>query len=266
MSKPNISTIMRGARVWMSKHSPEILTGLGIAGMITTTVLAVKATPKAIKLVEKKKEELELEPEEKLTVVETVKAAWKPYIPAAITGTAATACLVGASSVNLRRNAALAAAYHLSETALTEYKEKVIETVGKNKEKTIRDKISEDRVKQNPVSNNTVYVTGAGDSLFLEPISKRYFKHDIERIRGIVNTLNERMYGDAFGQISLSDFYDELGLERTDISDDMGWNIEKGSIKIDFHPVMCDDENSPYHNKPCLAIYYSTTPKWGYDR
>ena len=27
------------------KHSPEILTGIGIAGMITTTVLAVKATP-----------------------------------------------------------------------------------------------------------------------------------------------------------------------------------------------------------------------------
>ena len=55
MSKPNISTIMKGAQVWMSKHSPEILTGLGIAGMITTTILAVRATPKAIKKIEEKK-------------------------------------------------------------------------------------------------------------------------------------------------------------------------------------------------------------------
>ena len=135
MIKPNISAIMKSAQVWMSKHSPEILTGLGIAGMVTTTVLAVRATPKAIQLIEKKKEELDLKPEDKLTVVETVKATWKPYIPAAVTGTASVACLVGASSVNLRRNAALAAAYHLSETALTEYREQVIETIGKNKEK-----------------------------------------------------------------------------------------------------------------------------------
>ena len=37
------------------KNSPAILTGLGIAGGITTTVLAVKATPKALKLIEESK-------------------------------------------------------------------------------------------------------------------------------------------------------------------------------------------------------------------
>ena len=48
--KTNVSKIMKDIKITMSKRSPEILTGLGIAGMITTTVLAVKATPKAIKL------------------------------------------------------------------------------------------------------------------------------------------------------------------------------------------------------------------------
>ena len=37
------------------KHSPEILTGIGIVGMISTTVLAVRATPKALMLIEEKK-------------------------------------------------------------------------------------------------------------------------------------------------------------------------------------------------------------------
>ena len=141
MSKANISALMKNAQVWMTKHSPEILTGLGIAGMITTTVLAVKATPKALRLIDDRKDELGMYYDEKLPVIETVKAAWKPYIPVVVTGGVSIACLVGASSVNLRRNTALAAAYHLSETALSEYKEKVIETIGEHKEKNIRDKI-----------------------------------------------------------------------------------------------------------------------------
>lgn len=256
MGKSNMRTVFKSLKTTASKHSPEILIGIGVAGFISTTVLAVKATPKAMRILEAAKKDKG----DDLTKLEVVKVAWKPYIPAAITGVASIACVIGANSVNARRNAALATAYQLSTAALNEYKDKVVETIGEKKEQTIREKISKDRVEKNPVSNNTVYVTGNGESLFLEPISKRYFKSDIERIRGIVNTLNEHMYNDAFGQISLSDLYDELGLERTDISDDIGWSIEKGSIKVDFHPVMSDD------GKPCLALYYDNAPKWGYDK
>lgn len=256
MGRSNMKTFFRNVQTSASKHSPEILIGFGVAGFITTTVLAVRATPKAMKLLEQAKEEKQVD---KLPPIETVKIAWKPYIPAAITGIASIACVIGANSVNARRNAALATAYQLSTAALNEYKDKVVETIGEKKEQVIREKISKDRVESNPVNNNAVYVTGSGESLFLEPISKRYFKSDIERVRGVVNTLNEIMYSDPFGQIALSDFYDEIGLERTDISNDIGWNIENGSIKVEFHPVMSDD------GKPCLALYYVTAPKWGYD-
>ena len=63
------------------------------------------------------------------------------------------------------------------------------------------------------------------------------------------------MYSDPFGRILLSDFYDAIGLKQTDISDDIGWNIENGSIKVEFHPAMSDK------GKPCLALYYETAPK-----
>ena len=268
MKKPNVALIAKNVKSAAVKHSPEILTGIGIAGMVTTTVLAIRATPRALDLIARADDEkFDNGHGEHLTKFEVIKVAWKPYIPAAVTCVTSAACLIGASSVSAKRNAVLATAYKLSESALTEYREKVVETIGEKKEREVRDKISQDRVTNNPVSNNTVYITGTGDTLFLEPISKRYFEFDIERLRAIVNTLNERMYSDPFGDpISLSDFYDEINLKRTDISDDMGWHIDDGSIKLDFHPTMCDDEHSPYYNKPCLAIYYVTPPKWGYDK
>ena len=74
-----LTNFFKSTRTFLGKHSPEILTGIGVTGMITTTVLAVKSTPKALILIEEKKKELGTD---KLTTIEVVKAAWKPYIPA----------------------------------------------------------------------------------------------------------------------------------------------------------------------------------------
>ena len=256
MSKQNLTDLLKTIQTAVTKHSPEILTGIGIAGMVTTAILAVKATPTALNLIAEAEDENSNHGNgEPLTKIEIVKVAWKPYIPSVVTCIVSISCLIGASSVNFRRNAALATAYKLSEAALSEYKEAVIETIGEKKEQSVKEKISKNRIEKNPVSNNTIYVTGNGDTLFLEPISGRYFYSDIEQVRSIINTLNEIMYSDPFGRILLSDFYDAIGLKQTDISDDIGWNIENGSIKVEFHPAISDK------GKPCLALYYETAPK-----
>ena len=59
--KLNINRVMKSTKHFVVKHSPEILTGIGIAGMITTTVLAVKATPKALEEIEGYKEANEID-------------------------------------------------------------------------------------------------------------------------------------------------------------------------------------------------------------
>ena len=256
MSKPNISMLMKSAQLWMSKHSPEILTGLGIAGMVTTTVLAVKATPKAMELIKKKQEELYPESTEKLTVAETVKAAWKPYIPAAVTGTLSVSCLIGASSVNARRNAALAAAYHLSETALAEYKEQVIETIGKNKEKTIRNKVDKAKIDRNPPNDKEVILTGDGNTLCYDYHSGRYFKTNLDKLKKIENELNSRLLREDY--ISLNDLYDELGLSFTQVGDDLGWHVSKGLIEFGFSTQLVNDT-------PCLVLNYNVAPQHDYS-
>lgn len=254
MSKSSTTSFLKRMEATLTKHSPEILTGIGIAGMITTTVLAVKATPKALTLLE----DARYEKGTALTPVEKVKVAWKPYVPAVVTGAVSVGCLIGANSVHARRTTALAAAYQLSETALAEYREKVLETLGEKKEKTVRETISQERVEKQPVSKSEVYITNTGDTLFMDPLSKRYFKSDIELIRRAENTLNKQMLQDITGYVSLNDFYSELGLDYTDVGFDLGWNVDK-LIDLDFHATQADD------GRPCLAIDYLVPPRYKFD-
>lgn len=254
MGKTNLATITKDIRKFASKRSPEILTGIGIAGMISTTILAVRATPKALELIEEQKEE---ESVDELSSFEVVKVAWKPYIPAMVTCVVSTACLIGASSVNTKRNAALATAYKLSETALTEYREKVIETIGEKKDRIVRDKVAEERVKKNPVSKNEVIVTGNGKTLCFDPISGRYFMCSIETIKKAENMLNKQMLHDISGYVSLNELYDELGLDHTSVGNDLGWNTNQ-LIDIDFSSQLNDN------GEPSVVLDYLVAPKYDY--
>lgn len=254
MNKINFAQIFKTAQETLSKHSPEILTGIGIAGMITTTILAVKATPKALKSIEEKKEEIQVE---KLTPKETVKSTWKYYIPAAVTGVTSTICLVGASRVSLKRNAALATAYKISETALAEYQEQVLETIGEKKEQTVREKVNQKQIEKVDPVRSEIYITGDGESLCLDPLSKRLFESDIDKIRKAENRLNKQMIHDICGSVSLNEFYEEIGLDHTDVGDILGWNTEN-LIDLDITPGMTSN------GKPCLVIGHHNAPKYDY--
>lgn len=258
MNKLNLSNVIKNIKIATSKHSPEILTGIGIAGMISTTILAVKATPKALKLIDDAEDAKIVNEGERLTKTEIVKVAWKPYIPAIVTGVASVTCLIGASSVNAKRNAALATAYELSKTALSDYKEKVIETVGEKKEQIIRDKVDQDKIDKNPVNKNNVIITNNGDALCYDGISGRYFKSDMDTIKKAINEVNREMtYSDY---ISLSEFYDEIGLEHTDISDYLGWNIADGLLDVTFGSRIASD------GTPCITLDYRIAPRYDYSK
>lgn len=270
MNKPNFSRIARNVRLGLQKHSPEILTGIGITGMITATVLAVRATPKALVLIEEEKQRLneELQAEARnqeqeeyveldtLKPVELIRTTWTCYIPAAVTGVLSVACLIGASSVNIRRNAALATAYSLSESALKEYQEKVIENIGEKKEKEIRDSIAKDKLKRDPVVNKEVIITGRGETLCYETITSRYFKCDIEKLRKVENELNKRLINEMY--ISLNEFYYEIGLRPTEVGNDLGWNIDDGLIDLQFSSQLAED------GTPCLVIDYHVIPRYDF--
>lgn len=241
----------------ISKNSPTILTGVSVAGLVTTTVMAVRATPKACRILDE--EEWRRGHEHisgRITNMDIVKMTWKLYVPAAIMGSVTIACIVCANSINLRRYAALASVYSLSETALKEYQSKVVETIGANKERQIKDEIAKDKILKNPPKDDEIIITGKGDTLCFEWLSGRYFKSDIEKIRKAENELAHDMLTSDF--ISVNDVYDVLGLEHTGLGDEMGWPSSDGLFHFECSSQLT--ENST----PCLVVGYFNPPTHEY--
>ena len=230
MNKQMIAGVSKNIQKALKKHSPEILTGIGIAGMVATTISAVRVTPKALRLID----EQEIREDKRLTKKEIIQTTWKCYVPAAVTGALSITCLVGASSVHMRRNAALATAYTISKTALEEYQEKALEVVGPKKEQAIRDAVAKEKLEKAHVEGREFIATGRGETPCYDPLTNTCFKSDIETIRKAENTLNKRMRDEA--KITVNEFLQEIGLDSCDdsIGETMGWDIDKGYIDLDF--------------------------------
>lgn len=255
MGKLSLKNMASDIKSTMVKNAPGILVGVGIVGMAGTTILAVRATPKAITLIEAKKRELDVDA---LTPVETVKTTWKCYLPAAVTGVMSTACLIGASSVSARRNAALATAYNLTRAALSDYKDAVVETIGEKKEQVVRDTVAKNRIERDPVQNTEVIVTERGTTLCYDAVFGRYFRSDIDTIKRAINELNRNIVSSMYA--SLNEFYDEIGLPPIEIGDKLGWNIDDGQIEVDFSSQLAAD------GTPCLVISFNVAPDYGYSK
>lgn len=253
-----INNFIKNTKCFLGKHSPEILTGIGIAGMVTSTILAVKATPKALVLLEEARTNENGTLGDKLTIVETVKVAWKPYVPAIAVGIASISCIIGASRVNYKRNAALATAYALSERTLINYRDKVVETLGEKKEKEVRDKISQDEIDKKPISSSQVIITPKGNTLFMDSITGRYFRSDLDSIKKAVIELNMEISHQNY--ISLNEFYSNIGLDRISNGDNLGWNIDNGYVEIDYSTCLADND------EPCIVIDYISQPKYDFDK
>ena len=255
MNKSGLKRTIKSVERVLTKYSPGILTGIGITGMIGATFMAVKATPKALYLIETKKEESEVE---ELTPVETIKTCWTCYIPATLTTVLSTACLIGASTVSAKRNAAIATAYSISEAALREYQEKVVEVVGEKKEKAVRDAVAKNQIERDPVTKSEVVIIDSNsNTLCYEPLSGRYFKSTIDKIKKAEIKLDRQMIQEMY--VSLNDFYWEIGLDETDLGDKMGWNLSKGYMDLSFSSQLADD------GTPCAVIVYGIPPVYDYQ-
>lgn len=240
----------------LKKHTPELLTGAGIAGMVTTTVLAVRATPEALRRLERKKK---AEQCEKLTPVQMAQAAWRCYIPAGVTGTLSVACLIGASAVNGRRNAALATAYTLAENTLRDYRSKVVETIGERKEESIREAIDRDRVEKDPPPvADAAFIEGTGSTLCYDGTFGGHFYSDKAALEAAANKLNRQMSTMTEPYVSLNEFYAEIGRHPVKIGDNLGWNVDKGLIDLWFTSQLAGGRT------PCLVVNYTVVPEYDY--
>lgn len=267
MNKNNLVKMFNTVKRNVGKRSPEILITFGITGMITTAVLAVKATVKAMPELEKaEKENIEKQVAEGVPGPDlkngvpfsvAVKTVGKYYIPAIVSGAASIACVIGANSVHSKRNAAIATAYKLSEKALTEYKDVVLEEVGEEKAREIKDKVTQKHIEEHPISRQVI-INDSSKQLCYDGISGRYFESDIQTIKAAVNKINETLVYEMYA--ALNDFYDEINLEHTDIGDEIGWNLDDGLLEIDYGSMISKD------GRPCITLDYHISPRYDFSK
>lgn len=257
MKTTTLTSMMTCAWKAMRKHSPEILTALGIAGFTTAAVMAVKVTPKALEKVRQDSQKNHNGDRYAYTKKEAVVSAWRHYVPAVGIGLSSAACLIFATSTNLRRNAALATAYSISEATLRDYQAKTLEMVGPEKEQEIRNAAIKERTERQPIQTDKLFVTRKGETLCYDPWSDRLFKSDPDFITKAANSLSREMLDS--GYVSLNDFYYEIGLTETKAGNELGWKIDKGLIDPIFSGQLTQDQ------QPCLAIDFRVQPAIGFD-
>lgn len=230
MKKPNLQRLAQRSKIYLRKASPTILSGLGAAGVIVTSVLAVRATPKALRKIRADSKTNHDGDPEAYSKLEAVKSAWVCYIPAAISGTATIFCIFGANVLSKRQQAALTSAYALLNDSYNNYKDKLKELYGEEAHQKIVDAIAAEKAKD-------VYITSTG----------------------LVR--NSSLDFVISGYLPANHFYQLLGLEPLEGGDTVGWSIDTGIYWIDFNhsKVTLDD------GLEVLVIDMDWVPDAGWD-
>lgn len=201
------------------KHSPTILSCMASVGVVLTAIAAIKATPKAIALIEEDSEENHDGDPHAYTKKEAIMSCWKCYIPAISIGSATIFFIIGANALNKRKQIALANAYILLDRSYKEYKKKVRDIYGNDTDDNIKESIIEDKY-----DSDTDLLKNEGTLLFYEEYYGKYFERTIEEVLKAEYELNRKL--DKEGEVCLNDFYRLLDLFESEIGDYYGWTRE----------------------------------------
>ena len=236
--------LLNSSKLFLRRNSPTILTFLGAAGVVATSIAAAKATPKAMALLEKTKEEKG----EELTKLEIVKVAGPAYIPAVAIGASTIACIFGANALNKKTQASIMSAYALLDTSYKQYKSKVKELYGENSDRNVKKEIAKDKFKDNDIHINNEKI------LFFDFYSLRYFESTERLVLKAENRVNELLK--LYGRASLNDFYESLGMPTAYTGYELWWNVQKCPSVEFTHDITTMDDGLE-----CCVISTSADPE-----
>lgn len=250
MKKSNFQGLAQRSKNYLRKASPTMLSCLGAAGVIVTSVLAVKATPKAIRRIRSDSRINHDGDPDAYTKLEALQSAWMCYIPAVAVGTSTIVCIFGANVLNKRQHAAISSAYALLNTSYQDYKSKLKELYGEEAHQKIVDSIAVEHAKDMYIASTGLLGGGTLDfdehnpddnRLFYDSFSRRYFESSINRVIQAEYHLNRDFA--LSGHLPVNHFYEFLGLELMDGGNEIGWTVESGLCWIDFnhHKTVLDD-------------------------
>lgn len=262
----NLARVTGKAGLRLQKHSPEILMVVGIVGTVGSAIMACRATLKIDEVVNDHQDKItrikhgkEEQPEETysekdynkdltvayvLTGVDFVKL----YGPAVITGVASIACIVGGHKILHGRYVGAVAAYNILDQGFREYRKRVVDEFGAEKDEMLKHNLSKIQVTETDVDENGKPIKKKYDqlipqdpngfsmySIIFDESSPNWIKdpiHNLAFIRGCQQMANDLLK--ARGYLFLNDVYKMLGANCTEPGQIVGWALEDGDGFIDF--------------------------------
>ena len=240
---------------FLVKNSPTILSGLAVTGLISTAVLAVKATPQALRDIHQYETDSlrdGLEPSDS----GRVKAVYKLYLPALSVAVASVTCIVFSNAIHIRRNVAISSAFTMVERAATAYQEKVIEVAGEKVHEDVKQALAKDKVIENFDRQTTEVMVTALDpvTLCLDGTTGRYFMSSIDALQKAENAINHDLVNGFGTWVELNEFYYKIGLPSVKFGDWLGWEPDQ-LVELEFTTVLAPND------EPCIVVDFKVAPK-----
>ena len=238
----------------LRRSSPTIITVLGIAGVVGTTVMAIKATPKAMKLIKAKKDELNTD---KLTPTELVQTTWKCYIPSALIGAGTIVCIIGIGVMDKRNQAALTSAYAMLNESYKQYRQAAKKVYGEDADNKIHAEMAKDARVASYEWGYQVYNMDMDPEseqlLFYDLTSKKYFTTTMAAVLNAQYHVNRNLA--VRGDCSLNEYLSFLGIDGVDKGDEMGWDISYMVEEMDSYWLDFDNQKTTLEDGlECITI------------
>lgn len=253
------------------KHSPEILVVGGVVGVVTSGVLACKATTKLDSILNEAKQDIEkihdaiehpeILPEKyteedgkkDLTIayVQTGVKIVKLYAPSVALGAVSIAAMLKSNDILRKRNIALAAAYKAVDKSFKEYRGRVVERFGKDLDREMRfgikaKEIDEVTVNEDGSESTTKKIVNVIDPSEYSDYARMFDcgnpgwddtpEYTLMFLKHQQNYANERLK--ANGHLYLNEVYDMLGIPRSIAGQQVGWVYDEkhplGDNFVDF--------------------------------
>ena len=208
----------------LRRSSPAILTCLSVVGVVGTSVMAVRATPKALQLIKDKKDELD---SDLLKLMEVVQITWKCYMPSILIGIGTITCIIGIGRVNKRNQASLMSAYAMLNESYKQYRKSAKIVYGEDADDKIHAEMAKDAMVSTYDWGYQVYNMDMDSEserlLFYDLASKKYFRTTMAAVLNAQYHVNRNL--SIKGDCSLNEYLSFLGVEGIDGGDELGWDI-----------------------------------------
>ena len=244
---------MNNVQYFLKKNSTLIMTVIASGGVIATTILAVKATPKALKILE----EAEKEKGKELTTIEKIKCVYKPYLGSTICGVSTILCIISINYISKKHQASLISAYTLLEKSYEEYRNHIKHLYSDDADFLARQEIVQ-------AQYDPHYEIG-DKQLFFDYQSMRFFESTMDAVVMAEHQALEILC--ARGYLRLNEYYDLLGIPRVDYGYTIGWSDIESCDPYDVKELQFNYEKTYVgENKDieCWIVSYNVPPTFDY--